>query len=111
MSKHTQPVKLNEEMPAPGKYVAQHRPKNRYHGIERDDTCNQSGNRDNNTQKMECRVPGCGGAFGLQSQSMTLGRFMTLGRLMTRGGAEVRRFGAKPSGPIMCFDAAARPAW
>lgn len=102
MSKHTQPVKLNEEMPAPGKYVAQHRPKNRYHGIERDDTCNQSGNRDNNTQKMECRVPGCGGAFGLQSQSMILGRFMT------RGRAEVRR---KPSGPIMCFDAAARPAW
>jgi len=56
MSKHTQPVKLNAEMPAPGKYLAQHRPKNRYHGIERDDTCNQSGNRDNNTQKMDLAV-------------------------------------------------------
>jgi hypothetical protein len=37
MGEHTGPIPLNQEMPAPGKYIAQHHTKNRYHGIEHDD--------------------------------------------------------------------------
>jgi hypothetical protein len=37
MGEHTGPIPLNQEMPAPGKYIAQNHPKNRDHGIEHDD--------------------------------------------------------------------------
>src|SRR6476660_438729 len=53
MGEHTGPIPLNQEMPAPGKYIAQHHTKNRYHGIERDDAYNQSCDAEAGADKMQ----------------------------------------------------------
>ena len=53
MGKYARSIPLNQEMPAPRKYITQHHTKNRYHGIEHEDPQNQSCDAEASTEKMQ----------------------------------------------------------